>query len=297
MKININEVVTRDGFQMESKIPSIPYKLKLINQLMAAGIKHFELTSFVHPKYVPQMADADQLFAQIDRRSDVTFSALVLNQRGVERALDARADELNVVFSLSETHNLKNAKATVSESMDFVKRVIQLAPIPVNVCISTAFGCPYEGIYEKERLMDVYESLVEYNPSSISLGDTTGMANPRQVEETCSAIKSRWPNLNVGLHLHNTRGMGLANVLAGIRGGITNFDSALGGIGGCPFAKGATGNICTEDVVHMLEQMGYETGIKVDNLIQISKGLEQELEKSLPGQIMKAGQSTFTYTA
>ncbi|MGQ3378393.1 hydroxymethylglutaryl-CoA lyase [Priestia filamentosa] len=297
MKININEVVTRDGFQMESKIPSIPYKLKLINQLMDAGIKHFELTSFVHPKYVPQMADADQLFAQIDRRSDVTFSALVLNQRGVERALDARADELNVVFSLSETHNLKNAKATVSESMDFVKRVIQLAPIPVNVCISTAFGCPYEGIYEKERLMDVYESLVEYNPSSISLGDTTGMANPRQVEETCSAIKSRWPNLNVGLHLHNTRGMGLANVLAGIRGGITNFDSALGGIGGCPFAKGATGNICTEDVVHMLEQMGYETGIKVDNLIQISKGLEQELEKSLPGQIMKAGQSTFTYTA
>lgn len=297
MKININEVVTRDGFQMESKIPSIPYKLKLINQLMDAGIKHFELTSFVHPKYVPQMADADQLFAQIDRRSDVTFNALVLNQRGVERALDARADELNVVFSLSETHNLKNAKATVSESMDFVKRVIQLAPIPVNVCISTAFGCPYEGIYEKERLMDVYESLVEYNPSSISLGDTTGMANPRQVEETCSAIKSRWPNLNVGLHLHNTRGMGLANVLAGIRGGITNFDSALGGIGGCPFAKGATGNICTEDVVHMLEQMGYETGIKVDNLIQISKGLEQELEKSLPGQIMKAGQSTFTYTA
>ncbi|MED3728754.1 hydroxymethylglutaryl-CoA lyase [Priestia filamentosa] len=297
MKININEVVTRDGFQMESKIPSIPYKLKLINQLMDAGIKHFELTSFVHPKYVPQMADADQLFAQIDRRSDVTFSALVLNQRGVERALDARADELNVVFSLSETHNLKNAKATVSESMDFVKRVIQLAPIPVNVCISTAFGCPYEGIYEKERLMDVYESLVEYNPSSISLGDTTGMANPRQVEETCSAIKSRWPNLNVGLHLHNTRGMGLANVLAGIRGGITNFDSALGGIGGCPFAKGATGNICTEDVVHMLEQMGYETGIKVDNLIQISKGLEQELEKPLPGQIMKAGQSTFTYTA
>ncbi|MFP3888100.1 hydroxymethylglutaryl-CoA lyase [Priestia filamentosa] len=297
MKININEVVTRDGFQMESKIPSIHYKLKLINQLMDAGIKHFELTSFVHPKYVPQMADADQLFAQIDRRSDVTFSALVLNQRGVERALDARADELNVVFSLSETHNLKNAKATVSESMDFVKRVIQLAPIPVNVCISTAFGCPYEGIYEKERLMDVYESLVEYNPSSISLGDTTGMANPRQVEETCSAIKSRWPNLNVGLHLHNTRGMGLANVLAGIRGGITNFDSALGGIGGCPFAKGATGNICTEDVVHMLEQMGYETGIKVDNLIQISKGLEQELEKSLPGQIMKAGQSTFTYTA
>ncbi|WP_019393694.1 hydroxymethylglutaryl-CoA lyase [Priestia filamentosa] len=297
MRININEVVTRDGFQMESKIPSIPYKLELINDLMDAGIKNFELTSFVHPKYVPQMADADQLFAQINRRSGVTFSALVLNQRGVERALDARADELNLVFSLSETHNLKNAKATVAESMDFVKKVIQWAPIPVNVCISTAFGCPYEGMYEKERLMSVYESLVEYNPSSISLGDTTGMANPRQIEETCSAIKSRWPNLKVGLHLHNTRGMGLANVLAGIRGGITDFDAALGGIGGCPFAKGATGNICTEDVVHMLEQMDYETGINVEKLIQISKGLEQELEKSLPGQVMKAGQSTLTYTA
>ncbi|WLD94541.1 hydroxymethylglutaryl-CoA lyase [Alkalihalobacillus sp. AL-G] len=296
MKININEVVTRDGLQIEKKIPSTKFKVNLIDQLMDAGVKRFELTSFVHPKYVPQMADAEDLFSEIDRRSDVVLSALVLNDRGVKRAKRTPVDELNITFSLSETHNRKNANSTVSESIQLVRNVLQ-ETIPVNVCIGTAFGCPFEGLYETEQLIPVIESVVEYNPNSISLGDTTGMANPRQVEETCYLIRSKWPEIKLGLHLHNSRGMGLANVLAGIRAGVHDFDTALGGIGGCPFAPGATGNICTEDTVHMLEQMGYETGIVVDKLIQAAKGLEQELGKSLPGQIMKSGKSTATHPA
>lgn len=297
MKITINEVVTRDGFQLENKIPSIAYKLNLINDLIDAGIKKFELTSFVHPKYVPQMADADELLEKVQRRSDVTFSGLALNEKGVERARKAKVDELNLVFSISETHNRKNANKTVSESMDFVKKIMKDESLPVNVAISTAFGCPFEGLYKMEQLFPVIESMMEYNPNSIVLADTTGMADPRQVEETCYSVKSKWPSLKLGLHLHNTRGMGLANVLAGIRGGVTDFDSALGGIGGCPFAPGATGNICTEDTVHMLEQMGYETGINIDKLIAASKGLEKELEKTLPGQIMKAGKTTDIHPA
>lgn len=302
MKIHINEVVTRDGFQMESKIPSISYKLDLINSLIDAGIKNIELTSFVHPKYVPQMADAEELFSKIPRRSDVTYSAIALNERGVDRAQKAKADEINLVFSLSETHNRKNANQTVDESIQFVQKLLMgesvlQEQIPINIAISTAFGCPFEGLYTKEKLFPIIERIVEYNPNSINLADTTGMANPKQVEETCYAVKSKWPNLKVGLHLHNTRGMGLANVIAGIRGGVTHFDAALGGIGGCPFAPGATGNICTEDTVHMLEQMGYDTGIDVDKLILASRGLEKELEKTLSGQIMKAGKSSDTHTA
>lgn len=297
MRIHINEVVTRDGFQMESKIPSVSYKLGLIDDLIDAGIRKFELTSFVHPKYVPQMADADELFEKVDRRPGVIFSGLALNERGVERAQKAKVDELNLVFSLSETHNRKNANKSVAESMDFVKKIMKAEQTPINVCISAAFGCPFEGLYQKEQLYPMIDSLLEYGPNSIVIADTTGMADPRQVEETCYAIKSKWSYLKLGLHLHNTRGMGLANVLAGIRGGVTDFDSALGGIGGCPFAPGATGNISTEDTVHMLQQMGYETGIDVDKLIAASKGLEKELEKTLPGQIMKAGKSTDTHPA
>jgi hydroxymethylglutaryl-CoA lyase len=295
-KITMTEVVSRDGLQIEPKFIETEYKISLIKNLMDAGVKRFEVTSFVHPKYVPQMSDAEEVMRGLrDRPDDVTFCTLALNEKGVERAISAGTDEINFTFSLSETHNGKNSRRSVSESLENIKSLVRRADevnVPINVGIATVFGCPFEGIYSPDRLIPVVTQLTDWGITSILLADTTGMAHPNQVKQTCQLILERFPGVTLQLHLHNTRGMGAANVLAGIEAGVTQFDSSLAGIGGCPFAPGASGNICTEDIVHMLHLMGYETNMDIDKLLLISRNLEEKLGKSLPGQLMKAGKST-----
>lgn len=213
-------------------------------------------------------------------------------------ALECPIDEINVVVSISESHNMKNVRRTVKESIaeiNEISRLMQQEGKKVTVSLSTTFGCPFEGITPIENLIEVIGSLKSNSISSFALSDTTGMANPKQVFEYTTQLRSSFPNQEFTLHLHNTRGMGLANLIAGYQAGITKFDASTGGIGGCPFAPGATGNVCTEDVVHMFEQMGIETGIDLNQLINISKGLESLLGYTLPGQVMKAGKTTDLY--
>ncbi|KAB2330832.1 hydroxymethylglutaryl-CoA lyase [Cytobacillus depressus] len=295
-QVTMTEVVTRDGFQIEPGFIETEYKISLIRRLIEAGVKRLEVTSFVHPIYVPQMKDAEAVMCGLsDRPNDVTFCTLALNEKGVERAIAAGTDEINFTFSVSETHNRKNSRRSVSESLDNIRFLIRRAEeekIPINVGIATSFGCPFEGIYKPERVIPLIERLTDWGINSIILADTTGMAHPLQVKETCQQVLKQFPNLTLHLHLHNTRGMGAANVMAGLEAGVTRFDSSLAGIGGCPFAPGASGNICTEDIVHMLELMGYETEMNIDKLITLAKELEGKLEKTLPGQIMKAGKSS-----
>lgn len=293
--ITITDVVTRDGLQIEPKILSTDVKVAIIEKLIAAGVKRFEVASFVHPKYVPQMADAEEVFKRLGKRDGVIFTALTLNERGVDRAIQAGVDELNFVFSVSETHNRKNTRQSVESSIRNIQSLVKKAgdhQIPVNIALATSFGCPFEGLYEPDRVLVLIERLIDLGVTSFTLADTTGMANPKQVKEACEQVLQHWSDIKLQLHLHNTRGMGAANVIAGIQAGVTNFDSSLGGIGGCPFAPGATGNICTEDIVHMLDLMGYETGLDIDQLIATAKYLEKELGRTIPGQIMKAGKST-----
>lgn len=290
--VEITEVVTRDGLQIEEVMEDTAYKIRLIEQLMNAGVKRIEVTSFVHPQYVPQMKDAEEIFRGLSRREGVTFCALALNEKGVERAEAAGADEINYVFSVSETHNRKNSRRTVAESLSYAETLIKNCKIPVNIGLATSFGCPFEGLYPPERVLELVEKLAGYGATSITLADTTGMANPRQVKETCQLVIDRWPEIRFHLHLHNTRGMGAANLLAGLEAGVFLFDSSLGGLGGCPFAPGAAGNICTEDMVHMLHLMGYATGIDLDALLPLARDLERKLGHPLPGQVMKAGKST-----
>ncbi|MEH7123437.1 hydroxymethylglutaryl-CoA lyase [Bacillus sp. JJ1532] len=295
-QITMTEVVTRDGFQIEPGFIETEYKISLIRRLMEAGVKRFEVTSFVHPKYVPQMSDAEDVMQGLsDRPSDVVFCTLALNEKGVDRAIAAGTDEINFTFSVSETHNRKNSRRSVSESLENIRFLIRRAEeerIPINVGIATSFGCPFEGFYKPERVLPLIERLTDWGINSIMLADTTGMAHPLQVRETCQKVLEQFPDVTLQLHLHDTRGMGAANVMAGLEAGVTRFDSSLAGIGGCPFAPGASGNICTEDIVHMLDLMGYETEMNIDQLITIAKELEGKLGKTLPGQIMKAGKSS-----
>lgn len=293
-EVMLTEVVTRDGFQNEPGFIETETKVDLIRELIGAGVRRFEVASFVSPKRVPQMRDADEVFRRLGRDSRVSFCALVLNRKGVERALKAGADEINFVFSLSETHNRKNSGRSLSESLELASSLSgELRGITAfNVAIATGFGCPYEGVFDADSLLRVMDVLVNRGVSSFVIADTTGMAHPKQVKETCKKVLKEWPELRLQLHLHNTRGMGAANVVAGLEAGVRWFDTALSGIGGCPFAPGATGNVCTEDIAHMLEMMGYTTGIDLDALIRISRQLERRLGRELPGQVMKAGKST-----
>lgn len=295
-KITIQEVVPRDGFQMEEKFIPTEEKVRLINALSKTGVKKIEVTSFVSPKAVPQLKDAADVFQKINKIAGVTYVALVPNIRGAIRAKEAKVDEINLVMSVSESHNLKNVRKATEDSLrEFqeIKNILQGTGIKVNGSLATAFGCPFEGMQKEERLFAFLETYVEkLNFDSITFADTTGMAHPKQVESLMKKAVAMYPNIPITLHFHNTRGMGLANVLAGLEAGITRYDASLGGLGGCPFAPGATGNICTEDLVHMLEAMGYDTGVDLDYLINLSKQLPRLIGKEIPGQVVKAGKIT-----
>ena len=297
-RVTICEVGTRDGFQIEPDFVSTEAKIEVVNLLSDAGVPKIEVTSFVHPKVVPQMRDAEEVIAKIRRRPGTRYAALVPNDKGALRAVDAGVDTIHTVVSASESHNLANVNMTIAESIQklaAVMRVAEQARIPVSCGISTSFGCPFEGDVPLSRLESVVRRLVDIGARAVGLADTTGMANPRQVGRVVEHLMARFPGIEWTLHTHDTRAMAIPNILAAMACGVTHFDSSIGGLGGCPFAPGASGNVCSEDLVHCLGAMGVETGIDLDKLIAVSRRVQEIVGRPLPGQIIKAGKATRRY--
>jgi hydroxymethylglutaryl-CoA lyase len=291
--VEINEVVLRDGLQLENKLVSVEEKKLLFDQLVDAGVKSFEFGSFVHPKLVPQMANTGDLYSAISAQSEeAALIALIPNLKGAESAKACGVKRVNFVFSASDTHNRQNVRKSTDESLEDLKAIHDFCSkhnILLTVAIATSFGCPFEGEVPKERVQYVVRKVAALGVGTITLADTTGMANPKQVHDLITLIQAQFPAQKFGLHFHNTRGMGLSNILAGLQAGINSFDASLGGIGGCPFAPGATGNVCTEDVVHMLHSMGIETGISLEGLLAASAELKKIVGHETPSYILKAG--------
>ena len=294
-RLYVQEVAVRDGFQIEPRFVPSAEKIALVDALSATGLAKIEVTSFVSPKAVPNLRDAEEVMRGIRRVPGVVYTALVPNARGAERALACDADELNLVMSASETHNRANVNRTTSQSLAGFAEVMQVVKgsrARVNGSISTAFGCPFEGDIAETRVLEFVERYLELGFHGVTLADTTGMAHPLQAKKLAATVLARFPGIDLTLHFHNTRGMGLANVLAGLEAGATRFDASLGGLGGCPFAPGATGNICTEDLVHMLQAMGYDTGVDLVLLLQVARRLPSIVGHDVPGQVAKAGRIT-----
>jgi hydroxymethylglutaryl-CoA lyase len=290
--VRIREVGPRDGIQSEKADVATADKVKLIDALSATGVRYIEAISVVSPKAIPQMADARDVWAGIRRREGVTYSALVPNRTGAEIAAELEVDALQVFLSASDSYNLKNVKKTTDESFADVEDVVAVASnagIPVEGTVSTAFGCPYEGDVAPERVVEVSARLRDLGIESISYGDTTGMGTPRRVRDLVGALREELPGLDLNMHFHDTRGTGLANVLTALELGVDYFDASIGGMGGSPFAEGATGNIATEDLVHMLEDMDIDTGIDLDALLAAGRVAQSFIEGELPGKVLKAG--------
>jgi len=289
-RVTICEVGTRDGFQIEPDFIPTEQKIEVVNLLSAAGLPRIEVTSFVHPKAVPQLRDAEEVMARITRRPGTRYAALVPNEKGAVRAIDAGVDAIHTVLSASESHNLANVNMTIAESLDrlgAVLRVASAAKVHVGCGISTSFGCPFEGDVPLSQLERVVARLVDTGARAVGLADTTGMANPRQVGRVLEHLIPRFPGVQWTLHTHDTRAMAIPNILAAMEHGVTNFDASIGGLGGCPFAPRATGNIATEDLVYLLEGDGVSTGVDLDALVAISQWLEQLLGRQLPGQVYR----------
>jgi hydroxymethylglutaryl-CoA lyase len=298
-RIHFNEVVTRDGFQIEPGFVPTDDKVALVDALSQCGFAKIEVTSFTSPKAIPMLRDAEEVMGRIRRVPGVEYTVLVPNVRGAERALESKADELNVVMSTSETHNLANLRMPRERSFAGLRDVIALAAgqVPVNVSLSTCFGCPMEGEVPQDEVLRWAGRFAELGVRGLTICDTTGMAHPAQVEAMVRALRDRFAGLQLTLHFHNTRGMGLANVLAAVQGGIDRFDGSLGGLGGCPYAPGASGNISSEDAIHMLEAMGHDTGIDLPRLLDVARRLPQLLGHDVPGQVAKAGRITDLHPA
>ena len=291
-RLFINEVATRDGFQMESRFIPTEDKIALIDRLGGLGYAKIEVTSFTSAKAIPALRDGEEVMNRIARRPGVVYTALVPNVRGAQRALESRIDEFNIVMSASETHNLANLRMTREQSFAQLADVIGLAKhagVPVNVSLSCVFGCPMEGEVPLAAVRGWIDRFAALDVQGITLCDTTGMAYPTQVGEICEAVMASHPALEWTAHFHNTRGMGLVNTVAAVEAGIRRLDMSLGGIGGCPYAPGATGNVATEDVVHMLQCMGYDTGMDLAGLVGTAVALEALLQHDLPAQVSRAG--------
>lgn len=293
-RIHLQEVGTRDGLQAESAFVPTEDKIALVDALSEAGLSKIEVTAFVSPKAIPALRDAEQVLREIRRQPGVVYSALVPNVRGAERAVESRADELNLVMSASESHNLSNLRMTRDTSfagLAEVTRAVQGTGVAINVSLSCAFGCPMEGDVPVQSVLDWCQRYVqELGAHGVTLCDTTGMAYPTQVTQLTQAFRERWPDTELTLHFHNTRGMGLANVLAAMDAGADRFDASFGGIGGCPYAPGASGNVCTEEIVHALNLMGYNTGVDLTRLLAAASRLPALIGHDVPSQILKAGQ-------
>ncbi|HLX24268.1 MAG TPA: hydroxymethylglutaryl-CoA lyase [Usitatibacter sp.] len=299
MRLYINDVAVRDGFQIEKAFVPTATKVELINQLSRTGLHKIEVTSFVSPKAVPALADANEVLAAIERVPGVIYVALVPNVRGVQNAAATakKPDEVNGVISASETHNRANINRTHEQSLAELPTMVKVAHeagLKITMSLSTTFGCPFEGHVHEDVVLDFVERFIDAGIDGISLADTTGMANPRQVRELAGRVLDQFPPPDetfYTLHFHNTRGMGLANVIAGIEAGVRSFDGSVSGLGGCPFAPGATGNICTEDMVNMLEDMGYDTRVDLAKLLAVARRIPNVVGHDVPGQVMKAGQT------
>ena len=290
----VQEVSPRDGLQIEPTWVETVDKIALIDQLSLAGFSRIEAGSFVSPKAIPALRDGEHVFQGIARKAGVIYVALIPNLKGAQRAVESRADELNLVMSASQTHNLANMRMRCEASLAAFGEIVSFAaghPVRLNGSIATTFGCPFEGRIDEDRVLQLVEAYLQLGIQGISLADTTGMANPRQVERLVKRVLQHVPASDLTLHFHNTRGLGLCNVLAAYEAGARRFDAALGGLGGCPFAPGASGNICTEDLVNLCEEVGIHTGIDLPHLLNLSRRLPALLGHELPGQVAKAGRN------
>lgn len=293
--VAINEVGPRDGLQNEKKLVSTGDKIYWINQLSNSGLKYIEVSSFVNPKWIPALADAREVTKGIKRVPGVIYAALVPNQKGLEYALETNIDRTAIFMSASEKHNLSNINKSINETYPVLRAVVNdslAASIPVRGYVSTVFGCPYEGAVSIDSVIRVAENLFEMGIYELSLGDTIGAANPAQVQTVLEAILKRFPREKIALHFHDTRGTALANVLAALDMGINSFDSSVGGLGGCPYAPGASGNVATEDLIYMLEGMGIETGVKLNQILKSAKYIQKRLGRKLPSHNLQVSQGT-----
>jgi hydroxymethylglutaryl-CoA lyase len=293
-RVRIREVGPRDGFQNEPEVIPTEEKVKLIGLLSRTGLERLEVTSFVRPDVIPQLADAEEVLASIERPRGVALSVLIPNERGLERALESRDrfDEVNLFLSASETHNRKNVNRSIEESLSGLERTVASARDAGLRCegvISVSFGCPYEGEVPPDRVFGIGERLAAAGCEEVAFGDTTGMANPRQVREFFAAARERLTGMELTAHFHNTRGQGLANALAALEEGVDSFESSFGELGGCPVPPGSTGNVSTEDLVSMLREMGIETGIDLERLIQASRAAQEALGRPLGAHVLRAG--------
>jgi hydroxymethylglutaryl-CoA lyase len=294
-RVTLTEVGPRDGLQNEDVYVETPRKIDLIERLAAAGLGRIEAVSFVSPKAIPQMRDAAEVMAGIPRRDGVTYVALVPNEVGARNAIASKADELATFISASETHNQRNVNRTVAESFEGIEKVALVAAeagISWAGYIVTSFGCPYEGDVPEDRVIAIAKRLRDLGAYAVALGDTIGAANPKQVSALVRSLQDALPDTPLRMHFHDTRGTGLANVLAALEQGIDSFDGSLGGLGGCPYAPGAAGNVATEDVVYMLGEMGIDTGVDLDALIDAARWAEQLVGRSLPGRVKGAMRGT-----
>jgi hydroxymethylglutaryl-CoA lyase len=298
-RISVREVGPRDGLQNEDPVPATA-KIALIDQLAKTGVSRIEAVSFVRAEAIPQMADADEVWAGVTKQPAVRYSALAPNLRGARRALDAGFTEVEAVVSASDTHNRKNVNRSTAQSLDEIAIIIDEAHqggATLQVVVATAWGCPYEGDVPVDRVLAVAGRAVADGADAISFGDTTGMATPRRVRDLVGSFRSRHHDVPLNLHFHNTRGTGLANVLAALELGVDDFDASVGGLGGCPYAPGASGNIATEELVHMVEDMGVGTGVDLAAMIEAAGAAERIVGRELPSQVLRAGPRTRTIRA
>ncbi len=283
--VTLQEVALRDGIQNEKRIVPTETKILLIDRLVACGVKQVEVSSFVNPRLVPQMADAEDLWRGIRRRDGVRYSGLILSENGLDRAIRCAVPHVGIYVSASETHSRKNSNRSVAEALEESRRLIRKARsagMGVRAGVMNAFGCAYEGRIDAEKVAHLSGRLLDAGPDEICLADSAGLGNPLQIKTVLSRVRRATGNTPLALHLHNTRGFGPANVYSALEEGITSFDTSLGGLGGCPFIAGARGNIATEDTVSMLQEMGIETGIRLDSLIAASLDFENALGVEFP---------------
>lgn len=290
--VSVYEVSPRDGLQNESRILSLDDKRTLVAALVAAGLRQIEVTSFVSPRWVPQLADAGELVKSLSAPPGVTFSALCPNATGLERAKAAGLKEIAIFLSASESHNQKNTNKSIQRSLEVFEELIPVARdagMRVRAYVSTVWGCPYEGAVDPRRALDIARDLIRWGVYQVSLGDTLGVGTPLQTQRICEMFLAEFAAEQLALHLHDTRGTALSNVLVGLDAGIRTFDAAVAGLGGCPYAPGASGNLATEDLVYMLHGMGLETGVDLDALISAGQVAERVVGRKLPGKVHQAG--------
>lgn len=299
-EVVVTEVCPRDGFQSLSENIPTEEKIDIINDLLECGYKQIEVTSFVHPKAIPQLKDATEVLRGIKRNENVKLRALVPNLRGLERAIEANVDKAKLMLSATDSHSINNANSKTFDAMDKFIPLIERAEnsrIVISGSISVVFGCPYEGDVPLSRILEICERYVALGINDLSLADTTGMANPVQVKKVIDIIREKYPEMKLSLHLHNTRGMAFANAIAGLEMGIKDFDSSVAGLGGCPYAPNASGNISSEDLIHGFEEMGIYTGIDLDKVITIGKKLQGQFPANADSFILKAGKRSDLHLA